>query len=319
MSIITIKQRTTQSGIARKCFKELTELASKITIEPEEELWKKVPSLKPENFIDLDNLRINTGIQRDPFSSARLKILKKAMKEFDARQFGRVIVAKKQHLGKDVYTVVEGQGRVLLALAMGLTRVPYEEVLVKSSEDEATLFVKQSDLTHTVTKWDKHHAILECPNNHLHKQALDIDAFINSLHSAEYEPQKLDGADVDVSGCYAAIKAMILRENRDNDKAAGERDIEKSTGVFQCLVDIFGNDDETLAMRADVLYPCMEYVLSYQRNGLSRLEEKISDWRSTRLENGYSATLDDFAIAIDLPRQKNANDKIQCYKNIKRL
>jgi len=319
MSIITIKQRTNQSAIAKKFFKEMTELASKISIKPEEELWGNVLSLKPSDFIELDNLRIDTTIQRDPFSKPRVKMLKKTMKNFDARQFGRIIIVKKQQLGKDVYTVVEGQGRVLVAHAMGLTQVPYEEVHVDSLEDEATLFARQSDLTNNLTNWEKHRAILGMPTSRLHKQALDINEFINGLDSVEYEPQKLDDASVDVSGCYAAIKAMILRENQDNDKPAGERSIEKSTGVFQCLVDIFGNDDQTLVMRADVLYPCMEYVLSYQRNGLSRLEEKISDWRTARLENGHSATLEDFAIAIDLPRQKNANDKKQCYKNIKRL
>lgn len=319
-NIITIQQRTNESELARKSFKELQHIASKI-VSTNQDLWINVPSLKEDDFIDISSLRLDTEIQRDPFSKGRIKTLEKTLKDWDSRQFGRITIAKKTRLGKDVYTVIDGQGRCILALARGLTKVPFEEVIVTDAEAEAGLFVKQSDNTSALTGWEKHQANTQRPKSTRFNQSRDVERVLSGIPDSHWQPQIVQHVGVDLSGCYSAIVHAIIREtDLTNSKAkAGERSVDNVVGTINAIVDTFKPIKGKLTMRADVLYPCLEFALNYKRDGVGRLHSKLTEWKDYRLENGHSATLDDFANAIDLGRQKNAKDKRSCYKRIKSL
>lgn len=319
-NIITIAQRVQQSKLAKSSFKELQHIASKMSTDVSE-LWSNVPSLKADDFIDISNLRIDTNIQRDPFRGGRIKGLEKTMKTWDSRQFGRIKIAKKTGLGKDVYTVIDGQGRCIIAMARGLTQVPFEEVIVTDAEAEAGLFVTQADNTSTLTGWEKHKANLQRPNSSLYNQAKDIERVMDGIPDAHWQAQIVQTVGVDLSACHSAIKHGIIREAElTNSKAnAGERKVRNVIGVINAIIDSFKVNGQQLVMRADVIYPCLEFVLSYKRDGVGRLRTKLDHWHASRVSNGHSVTLDDFANAIDLGRQKNAKDKRSCYKRIKSL
>ena len=316
--ILTLAQRANQSLTAKQRYGELVKTASKIT-RSLDTIWANTPTFTPSTMVPLANLRINPTAQRDPWSSGRVKKMNSAIKSFDCRQFDRVKVARRPDLGTDVFTIVDGQGSCLIAMAMGLREVPFEEVIIDSPAEEARIFIEQNKLTDTINRWEKHSPMLSDPTQRSHTQAIDIQKVLDGVDGAEYSPQMLPTARIDVSRCWASIKDMIVTENKETALPAGSRSVATSIELLELSYKIFSTKGETLTMRSDILYPMMEFVQSYKKGGVKRLEKKLTDWKVGRIKNGYGVTQEDFAFQIDLPRQKNTSDKKGCSKNIRTL
>lgn len=321
MAILTLKERTQQSKLAQDSFKQMKLWAVKCGTS-EDTAWDLVLSLKGGDFIGLDQLIIDDLVQRDPWEKGRMSNYKDQLKRFDARQFGRIVITEKPELcnGKKVYSVIEGQGRCLVLMAMGFTKVPFEEVVVENLEKEADLFVNQDQAKSKVKGWQKWKSNLQRPNCRQYTQCQDILRLLNSIQGAEWEPMKIEGSEVDVSQCYASFKDAIIRENKDNSLPSGKRKVMTTTSVLNLLIELFKEQSKTLVLRSDIIYPCVEFALSaYKRHPLKKLRKQLVDWQDKQIERGLGISLEDLAIAINLPRQKNMADKRGCFTEIKSL
>lgn len=314
MTILTIKERFNQSSQGKKALKELQQQHKKSGTSFN---WTKDrPNLDiKSDLISIDSLHIDTDTQRDPFDSARIKKLKRIVANPDPRHFKRIIVSNREwENGSQNNVVVEGQGRVLSAYAMGEKAVPYDLYTFASKREEAEFFLSQGKDVHTIKDWEKHGVILGLPHNSRYTQALDLQRVVDNT-SVEYEPQKI--VDVDGSRAYAGIRDSILRSEPAKGKTkAGQRTGKTTIEIINILVRHCKVKGETLVLRSDLFYPMTEFVLSYTKpsKGLKKLEEKII---SLKQSNGGQVTLDDMAIACRLGMCKNANDKKARYKDIK--
>lgn len=314
MTILTIQQRFNQSSQGQSVLKELQSQHQKSGTSFN---WvSNRPNLCTKtDLVPISSLHIDTDTQRDPFDSARVKKLKRIVANPCSRHFKRIIVSNRTwEKGSQQYVVVEGQGRVLSAFAMGETSVPYDLYTFANKREEAEFFLEQGKDVHTIKDWEKHSVILGLPHNKNYTQALDVERAITNT-SVEYEPQKI--VDIDGSRAYAGIRDSILdSEPATTKKPAGKRNCNVTTAIINLLIKYCKAQGETLVLRSDLFYPMTEFVLNYTKpqQGLKKLEMKIE---SLQQKNGGQITLDDMAIACRLGMCKNKNDKKARHKYIK--
>lgn len=314
MTILTIKQRYEQSDKGKEVLKILQTQHKKSGTQFN---WiKSRPSLcLKEDLIPISQLHIDTDTQRDPFSASRVDKLKRIVAKPCPKKYKRVIVSNRAWEKGSQYFIVEGQGRVLAAYAMGESSVPYDLYRFENKHEEAQFFLEQGHDVHTIKDWEKHSVILGLPHNKWYTQAKDIEKVVLKT-LIEYEPQKIN--KVDCSKAFSGIRDSMTRcEPSSQKKKAGQRNCEITIAITNLMIKYCHVPTETLVLRSDLYYPFTEFVLSYSKTkvGIQKLEEKIKSLKNT---NGGNLTLDDMAIACSLNICKNQADKRARYKNIKK-
>ena len=313
MTILTLKQRFNETPKAKNAYKKLKNQHSKTSASFN---WKKHrPTLnKNYDMIPLEDLFIDTDIQRDPFVNSRIEKLAKIIKSPCAKQFKRVIVSDRKWEPNSQYVVVEGQGRALTALVMNEERIPCDIYSFDNKKEEAEFFLRQGKDVHTIKDFEKHSVILGIPSSTLYNQALDLERAIR-LAGIEYEPQKIEL--IDCSRAYSGIKEAVLKSKIAKKSKAGTRDVSTAVSIINLMVKFCAKKDTTLVLRSDLFYPMSAFVSSYKKEkvGLVKLEEKIKSLEKTF---GRQLTLDDMALSCNLNICKNQNDKRERYKNIKK-
>lgn len=308
MTIHTIHSRFQFTKTSRNALKELQKQAQKGGHWD----WSLRPTLKDDDYIEIDQLFIDDEIQRDPFDSARLTKLKKMIASPDTRRFKRVQVVRREYLGDKRLMLVDGQGRVLAAYVCGQTRVPYDVIVFNSKQDEAQYFLSQGKDMHSITGWERHSVILNIPEARLHTQSVDVENVINAT-KIDYKPQQIK--NYDCSKAFSGIKDSIV----NSDKAsAGKRKGLVTIGIINLMKKHATKVGGVLTFRSDLFYPFTEFCMSYKsplRTGLKKLEERII---SLKNKNGGSLTLDDMAHGMSLGIAKNQNDKRACASKIKK-
>ena len=313
MTILTIEQRFNQSSKSKNTLKQLQKQHSKSLSSFK---WKQHrPTLDLiHDMIAIKDLYIDTKTQRDPFSESRVPKLKQIVQSPCAKQFKRIIVSNRKWKTNSQYVVVEGQGRVLSAYAMGETSVPYDLYEFASEREEASFFLRQGKDIQTIRNYEKHAVILNIPDHKTHKLALDLERVVSNT-IIEYEPQKIDL--VDCSNAYSGIKEAVQKSKIAKKGKPGSRDVTVAISIINLMIKYCKVPNSTLILRSDLFYPMIAFVASYKKEptGITKLEEKIKSLQAT---HGKRLTIDDLAIACSLNICKNPADKRSRYKSIKK-
>ena len=313
MTILTIEQRFNQSSKSKEALKKLKNQHSRSCASFN---WKQHrPNLDLDrDMILISKLFIDTQTQRDPFQDSRLPKMKQIVQDPCAKQFKRIIVSNRKWNTASQYVVVEGQGRVLSAYAMGEKSIPYDLYEFTNKTEEAEFFLKQGKDIHTIKDYEKHAVILGIPTYPRHKLALDLERVVSST-IIEYEPQKIQS--VDCSRAYSGIKESVQKSKIAKKGKSGNRDVTTAISIVNLMIKYCAKEDSILVLRSDLFYPMTAFVTSYRKEetGIIKLEEKIQSLEAT---NGRRLTLDNLAVACSLNICKNMNDKKQRYKNIKK-
>ena len=307
MAIHTIQNRFQYTKTSKKAFKELQKQANKGGHWD----WSLRASLKDSDYIEIDQLNLDDEIQRDCFAPERVKKLKKIVATPDTRRFKRIQVARRAYQDDNRLMIVDGQGRVLAAFVCGQPRVPYDEIVFNSKQEEAKYFLAQGKDVHTITGWEKHAVILNTPDAKLHTQSVDVEKVIRAA-GLEYRPQFIE--KYDCSKAFTGIKDSIV--SSDN-ASAGNRKAPLTVGIIKLMKKYANKSSGVLTLRSDLFYPFTEFCMGYKnptKTGLQKLEKKIISLKNT---NGGSLTLNDMANGMSLGVAKNQPDKRKCAQNIK--
>ena len=299
MTILTLQQRFNNSTIGQETLKEITEIAKQTNKTFD---WSKRTNLKPTDMFPVSSIFIDDETQRPPFQSARVRKLKHIAKEPCPFHFKRVVLAKRTDSnGKPYHVVVEGQGRVLVAHALGESLVPVDIYDFNNSiSDEVDFFMKQNNNVHTVTGWNKHHVLLSCPTDKLYGQACDIERVITSCN-LNYDPQ-ITTAIYDAQSCHTAIKDCILAFEPTNRKAdigtvkAGDRCCDVPIKIVE-LMKKYGGIGK-IKLNANLFYPFTEFVV--QRGGkkqdydkaISELDQHLNNLKNKLLNKPIPQNID---------------------------
>jgi len=322
MAILSIKERFQQTKKGKSALTKLKQQHKKSGSSID---WtKNRPGLDlTKDLIPISSLHIDESTQRSPFSDRRLKKLLKIVSNPCSRKFKRIIVSNRKYMkGSQQFTVVNGQGRVLAAYAMGETAVPYDLYTFNSKWEEANFFLDQGKNVDSIKLWEKHSVTLNVPDARGYTQSLDLEKIISATE-IEYDPEKIN--KVDASGCYAGIRDSMTRSERnDKDKelngqktkvAAGTRTGAVPIGIIKLLIKYCSKPNETLVLYSSLFYPMTEYVLGFKKNtvGLRKLEERIE---SLKKKNNGNIEQDDLIDTLGLRIYKNMKDKRQTSSKI---
>ena len=259
MAIITLQQRFNSSQVGQNTLKEIQQMQKKHNSSFN---WSTRPRLTHNCMVSLQNVLIDDETQRPPFEKARVRKLINIARNPCPFQFKRPILSKRPN-GQLV--VVEGQGRCLVAHAMGTPQVPCDIYVFKSIADEVEFFTKQNANVHSVTGWNKHHVVMV---NHLdpkHNQAVDIEKIVTNC-GLYYDPSQPMGIDATTS--YTGIKDCMTRFEPTSNKnngipvvKAGQRACIETIAIINLMIKYGGGQK----LKGDLFYPFSEFV--YQRGG----------------------------------------------------
>tara|TARA_B100001093_G_scaffold488723_1_gene526194 strand:+ start:645 stop:1553 length:909 start_codon:yes stop_codon:yes gene_type:complete len=274
--------------------------------------WSLRANLTDKDFIEIDQLYLDEDTQRDFCTPSRVTKLMKIVANPDTRRIKRITVARRAYANDNRHFIIDGMGRTLAAHVSGQTRIPYDEVVFNSIQDEVKYFLEQGKDTHAITGWEKHAVVLSTPDAKTHTRSLDIERVVSQAKIA-YKAQKI--RNYDCSKAFSGIRDSIV----DSDKAsAGSRKGLLTIGIIDIMKKHADKDSNgMLIFRSDLFYPFTNFCLGYSkplRSGLKKLEERIISLKKT---NGGTLTLDDMAQGMSLGVAKNMNDKKKCSKRIK--
>lgn len=316
-TLITLQQRFNNSTIGQQTLKDL----QKIALQTNKNFDWSRRNLKPNDMFLLNNIMIDNNGQRVPFDKARITKLKNIAKDPCPFHFKRIILSKRtDDKGNPYYVVVEGQGRVLVAYAMGETQVPVDIYDFNNSiSDEVEFFTKQNNNVHAVSGWNKHHVILSCPTDKNYGQAQDIERIVDTC-DLNYDPQ-ITSALYDVQSCWTAIKDCMLEFEPTNKKGdlppskAGSRSCDIPIRIIEVMKKYGGNGK--IKFNANLFYPFTEFVV--QRSGtkrnydkaISELDQHLANLESTlaNLPIPQNINLETIVDQIGLKSKANAERK----------
>jgi hypothetical protein len=227
----------------------------------------QVLNLNPSQYIDLNstNLFIDTANQRNPFVKTRIKKLQYTVQNPCPVKFKTIIVA--QYIGdpnpNNLY-IIDGQGRAISALAMGITHVPYTLVRFPSRLAMTSYFMTQNHNTNSLNTAQKHLVSLANTQYRGHGVAKDLHRAYSSVNGSCC-PQTLKGDKnlVDFTGALGALEQVLAMWNPANKPTpTGQRVSQELNGLLDVLTLVFTNprSKTNLILWRKTLYPTAEWL-----------------------------------------------------------
>ena len=277
MTIYTLQQRFNSSLVGKSTLEGIQQIQEKHNSSFN---WSTRPQLTHNDMVSLQNILIDDETQRPPFETARRRKLINIAKNPCPFQFKRVILSQRPN-GQLV--VAEGQGRCLVAYAMGTTRVPCDVYVFNSIADEVAFFTKQNANVQSVSGWNKHHVVIHNHQDPKHNQAIDIEKIVANC-GIFYDPSQPIGIDATTS--YTGIKDCMTRfeptSNKNNGiptAKAGQRACIETMAITNLMIKYGGGQK----LKGDLFYPFSEFV--YQRGGKNRNFARAIQELDTHLSN----------------------------------
>jgi len=282
MAILTIQQRFNNSKLGKQTLKDLQDIKQKQQHPPID--WKTTRNLDSKDLMPLANIMIDDEGQRPPFENARVNKLKRMAKDPCPYLFKRVILSERED---GTLVVVEGQGRCLVAYALGMTQVPYDLYIFDSLQDEKDFFKQQNANVHSISGWNKHWITLNNVTDKHHGQANDMEKIVNACN-LYYDPSSPIGTDA--TSCFTGIKDCMLKFEPTSKKyhwlpiaKAGHRNCDVTIGIINLMIK-YGNGEK---LKGDLFYPFAEFV--WQSKGtkndftkaLKKLDKKLASLENT--------------------------------------
>ena len=277
MTVITLKQRFNNSLVGKQTLQQIKNIQKKHNSSFD---WSGRQQLNHTDMVSLKNVLIDEKTQRPPFEKARVRKLISIAKKPCPFHFKRIILSQRED---GDLVCVEGQGRCLVAYAMGVLQVPCEIYQFPSIAEEVAFFTKQSQNVHSVTGWNKHHVVLNNTLDAKYNQAYDLEKVVTNC-GLFYDPSQPNG--VDATSSYHGIRDSMLRFEPTSKKAsgiptskAGQRTCEVTIGITKLMIKYGGNKK----LKGNLFYPFSEFVL--QRGGKNHKFDKALKELDMHLSN----------------------------------